>query len=55
MTDQTNDADKTGDAGGTIEKKSAPPVATGKQSMTAEKAKALGLDPSVYGKPAKKK
>lgn len=55
MTDQSKDMDKTSDAGGTTEKKSAPPVATGKQSMTAAKAKALGLDPSVYGNPAKKK
>lgn len=29
------------------------PVA-GKQSMTAAKAKKLGLDPAPYGKPAKK-
>ncbi|WP_157014891.1 hypothetical protein [Mesorhizobium xinjiangense] len=31
--------------------KKRPSVATGKQSMTAEKAKALGLDPKPYGKP----
>ncbi|WP_158275161.1 hypothetical protein [Thioclava sp. NG1] len=36
------------------EAKAASAKAAGRQSMTAEDAKALGLDPTPYGKPAKK-
>lgn len=37
-----------------VEAKAAPEKVAARQSMTAEDAKALGLDPTPYGKPAKK-
>lgn len=37
-----------------VKKVTDPKVTAKRQSMTPEKAKALGLDPSVYGKAGKK-